>query len=283
MPKTPYSTSGKPPKRQKKAGQGRPGYGLARPLRWLTRLACVGFVLLMGAVAAVYFALSSSIERSAEVLDVHVSAGQGARAISRELNAQGLAVNPDLFVLATRLKGVAAQLKAGRYEVPPNTDTLALVDLLSKGQGLLNTVALVEGFTATALLEKLRQQSDLVDDLAGMGAEDIGRHFNLPGQHLEGWIYPDTYKYSPGSTLSELLQRAIRLQQAELNTAWAGRASDLPVQSAYDLLKLASIVEKETGMAADRPKVASVFVNRLRVGMLLQTDPTVIYGLGERF
>ncbi|HEX4918958.1 MAG TPA: endolytic transglycosylase MltG [Limnobacter sp.] len=251
--------------------------------RWIKRVLYLGFMLLLGAFAALYFGLSSPLERHADPLDVHVSTGQGVRAIARELNTQGLAVNGDLFVLAARLKGVAGQLKAGRYEIPGGTSTLDLVDLLSKGQGLLSTVALVEGFTSQALLEKLRQQKDLVDDLQGKSAAEIGRQFNLPGQHLEGWIYPDTYKYSPGSKLSELLERAVRLQQAELNAAWAARAGNLPIQSPYDLLKLASIVEKETGLAADRPKVASVFINRLRVGMLLQTDPTVIYGLGERF
>ncbi|HEX4842219.1 MAG TPA: endolytic transglycosylase MltG [Limnobacter sp.] len=283
MVKPPHKPNHKKRASPASGGSSKQQRSKASPLRWVKSALYLGFMLVLGAFAALYFGLSSPLERSAAALDVHVSTGQGARAISRELSAQGLSVNADLFVLAARLKGVAGQLKAGRYEIPPKTSMLDLVDLLSKGQGLLSSVSLVEGFTAQALLEKLRQQADLVDDLAGKDASEIGRAFNLPGQHLEGWIYPDTYKYSPGSKLSELLQRAIRLQQAELQAAWAARAGNLPVQSPYDLLKLASIVEKETGLAADRLKVASVFVNRLRVGMLLQTDPTVIYGLGERF
>jgi UPF0755 protein len=186
-------------------------------------------------------------------------------------------------VLAARLSGSASQLKAGRYDLPEGISTLGLLDYLSKGQGVLSSVALVEGQTASALLAKLRAQPDLVDDLPGMGHHAIAKQLGLEGASLEGWIYPDTYKFSPGSKLSELLGRAVRLQQVELEKAWAQRDPQSPLKTPYDALKMASIVEKETGMASDRGKVASVFVNRLRVGMLLQTDPTVIYGVGEGF
>ena len=231
----------------------------------------------------VYWALNASIERTQPRVDAHVSSGLGARAIANELNQQGLGVSPNLFVLAARLTGNAGQLKAGRYDLPEGISTLGLVDYLSKGQGVLSSVALVEGQTARALLAKLRAQPDLIDDLPGMDHRAIATKFDLEGASLEGWIYPDTYKYSPGSKLSELLDRAVRLQQVELEKAWAQRDPQTPLKTPYDALKMASIVEKETGLASDRGKVASVFVNRLRVGMLLQTDPTVIYGVGEAF
>nr|WP_306173597.1 endolytic transglycosylase MltG [Limnobacter humi] len=227
--------------------------------------------------------LNAAVERSSNMLDVHVSTGQGARAIAEELREQGLLVNPTLFTMTARLTGVSAQLKAGRYEVPPGISTWALVTFLSKGVSKLSSVALVEGFTAQELLRKLRAQPDLVDDLAGQSPQQIAKTLGLEGGSLEGWIYPDTYKYSPGSTLSEFLRRATRLQQKTLQEAWLQRAPGLPLKSPYEALILASIVEKETGQAKDRPKVASVFVNRLKAGMLLQTDPTVIYGVGEQF
>ena len=129
----------------------------------------------------------------------------------------------------------------------------------------------------------LRQQPDLLDDLQGLGSAEIGALLKLEGHSLEGWIYPDTYKYAPGSKLSHLLERATKLQKDELIKAWGQRAPSLPVKTPYEALILASIVEKETGTPTDRPKVASVFVNRLKTGMFLQTDPTVIYGLGEQF
>ncbi|WP_394672427.1 endolytic transglycosylase MltG [Limnobacter sp.] len=240
-------------------------------------------LLVSAIVVGIYFVLNMAIERSQPRVDAHVSSGLGARAIANELIQQGLAVNPDLFVLVARLTGSAGQLKAGRYDLPDGISTLGLLDYLSKGQGVLSSVSLVEGQTARALLAKLRNQTDLIDDLPGMDHHAIAEKMGLEGSSLEGWIYPDTYKYSPGSKLSELLSRAARLQQVELEKAWAQRDPKTPLKTPYDALKMASIVEKETGLASDRGKVASVFVNRLRVGMMLQTDPTVIYGVGESF
>lgn len=251
--------------------------------QWLKRLVFTTVIVASAIIVGIYSVLSMSIERSQPRVDAHVSSGKGARAIAAELNQQGLEVNPTLFVLAARLTNSAGQLKAGRYDLPEGISTLGLVDYLSKGQGVLSSVALVEGQTARALLAKLRNQTDLVDDLPGMDQQAIAVKMGLEGNSLEGWIYPDTYKYSPGSKLSELLDRAVRLQKVELEKAWAQRDPKTPLKTPYDALKMASIVEKETGLASDRGKVASVFVNRLRVGMLLQTDPTVIYGVGETF
>lgn len=251
--------------------------------QWLKRAVFAGVLGLSAFIVGVYLVLNLSIERSQPRVDAHVSSGKGARAIAVELNQQGLDVNPTLFVLAARLTNSAGQLKAGRYDLPEGISTLGLVDYLSKGQGVLSSVALVEGQTARALLAKLRNQPDLVDDFPGMDQRAIAIKMGLEGNSLEGWIYPDTYKYSPGSQLSELLNRAVRLQKAELEKAWANRDPETPLKTPYEALKMASIVEKETGLASDRGKVASVFVNRLRVGMMLQTDPTVIYGVGEAF
>lgn len=249
----------------------------------LRRRLSIALGLVLGLVVGVWVWLNHPIERTATRLDAHVSAGQGARQIAAELQGQGLMVNPALFAAVARVLGVAGQLKAGRYEIPEDISTLELVEFLSKGVGVLSTVALVEGFTAQELLAKLRAQTDLQDDLSGMGSAEIAAKLGLEGNSLEGWIYPDTYKYSPGSKLSELLIRASTLQQRALAEAWAQRAPGLPLKTPYEALILASIVEKETGQAKDRPKVASVFINRLKVGMLLQTDPTVIYGVGEAF
>lgn len=248
-------------------------------MRVALAIGVVGFAGML----CLYLLLNMPLERNQQRLDAHVSSGQGARAIAVELNQQGLKVNPNLFVLAARLTAKASQLKAGRYEIPEGIDTLGLVAFLGKGQGVLGSVALVEGLTARVLLAKLRNQEDLVDDLPGLEHHEIALKMGLEGGSLEGWIYPDTYKYSPGSKLSELLARAVELQKLELDKAWAQRDFQSPLKTPYDALKMASIVEKETGLAKDRGKVASVFVNRLRLGMLLQTDPTVIYGVGEAF
>jgi UPF0755 protein len=240
-------------------------------------------VILTASILIIYILLNLPIQRGQSSTDVHIGNGLGARAIAHELIQQKIMINPNLFVLAARLTGKAGQLKAGRYALPEGLSTLGLIDYLGKGQGVLSSVTLVEGQTARALLIKLRSQKDLVDDLQGMDHKMIANKIGLEGDSLEGWIYPDTYKYSPGSTLSELLTRAIRLQKLELDQAWKNRDPSSPLKTPYDALKMASIIEKETGLASDRGKVASVFINRLRVGMLLQTDPTVIYGVGETF
>ena len=136
--------------------------------RWFKRTMIAAVVVLSAIIVGVYFVLTLSIGRSQPRVDAHVSSGLGARAIANELNQQGLNVSPDLFVLAARLTGNAGQLKAGRYDLPEGISTLGLVDYLSKGQGVLSSVALVEGQTARALLAKLRTQPDLIDDLPVM-------------------------------------------------------------------------------------------------------------------
>lgn len=240
----------------------------------------MGAFSFIGVVAAgLLWMLNSPLERSQTEIDAHISTGMGARSIAQELQVQGLIVDPNLFVLAARLTGADSKLKAGRYEIPEGISTFELVEFLSKGKGVLSSVTLVEGFTSDQLLAKLRSQSDLQDDMATLTESEIAIQFGLPGNSLEGWLYPDTYRYAPGSKLSELLSRAIRLQKEELNKAWGNRERGLPLNTPYEALILASIIEKETGQAIDRPKIASVFINRLNRGMLLQTDPTVIYGV----
>lgn len=251
--------------------------------RWFMRISITVLLLILAGLAISYALLTAPIKRSQLRVDAHVSSGQGARGIANELNQQGLKVNPTLFALAARLSGRANQLKAGRYELPEGINIVGLVEYLSKGQGVLSSVALIEGQNVRSLLLKLRSQPDLVDDYVGMDQLAIAQKMQLEGGSLEGWIYPDTYKYSPGSSLSDLLNRAVRLQKLELEKAWQQRDPRSPLKTPYEALTMASIVEKETGLASDRGKVASVFVNRLRVGMLLQTDPTVIYGVGEAF
>ncbi|MDH4395797.1 MAG: endolytic transglycosylase MltG [Limnobacter sp.] len=262
----------------------------------LIRLFTAAFALLGCLLAAGFWLLTKPIPQDTSQakprLDAHVTQGLGARGIAEELNTQGLGVNPDLFALAARLSGAASSLKAGRYELPKDISTLELVDFLSQGKGVLSSITLVEGFTSAQFIAQLKQRPDLIDDLVSNPAleakgvdlsQQIGRQLGLEGGHLEGWLFPDTYRYAPGSQISDLIKRAVRLQTEELNKAWSQRDPNTPLKTPYQALVMASIVEKETGKASDRPKVSSVFNNRLKVGMMLQTDPTVIYGVGAAF
>lgn len=256
----------------------------------LIRLFTVTFALAGCLAAAGFWLLTKPLTQTKPVIDAHVTQGLSARGIAEELTVQGLKVNPDLFALTARFSGAASSLKAGRYELPKDISMLELIDFLSQGKGILSTITLVEGFTSAQFIAQLKQRTDLVDDLAATPStlpDDVstllGKQLGLEGGSLEGWLYPDTYRYAPGSKISDLLKRAVRLQREELDKAWSQRDPASPLKTPYDALIMASIVEKETGKASDRPKVSSVFNNRLRVGMMLQTDPTVIYGVGPSF
>ena len=144
-------------------------------------------------------------------------------------------------------------------------------------------MTLVEGWTFRQVRQALAKEDQIKQDTAQLTAEQIMAQLGRPGVHPEGRFFPDTYSYAKGSSDLALLRRALHAMDRRLEAAWAARASDVPLKSPDEALILASIVEKETGRASDRAQIAGVFANRLRVGMLLQTDPTVIYGLGEKF
>lgn len=144
-------------------------------------------------------------------------------------------------------------------------------------------ILFVEGSTFRQWLRELEQDPDVKHTLAGQSEAQVAALVGVQGGSLEGWLFPDTYRFSPGSSDLEILRRAHAAMARRLDEAWAARDPDVPLATAYEALILASIVEKETGVAEERPLVASVFANRLRKGMRLQTDPTVIYGMGERY
>ena len=158
-----------------------------------------------------------------------------------------------------------------------------LLNILVRGEDATRSLVLVEGWNVRQVRAALAKAEQLKPETAGLSDEDVMARLGRPGVHPEGRFFPDTYTYSKGSTDVALLQRAMRAMDKKLDAAWAARAPDLPLKTADQALILASIVEKETGKPADRPEVAAVFANRLRLGMPLQTDPSVIYGLGTRF
>lgn len=231
-----------------------------------------------------YGLLSLEIPREKPEVFVRIEQGFSARQVGKALRASGLEIEPSVFVLAANLLHAGNKLKAGYYQIPAGLNTLNLIDYLKSGKGMVfDSITLVEGSTALDILRKLKNTTDLRDDLGNASEPDLARRFNLATGNLEGWISPDTYKYSPGTKLSEILTNAIELQKSILDKAWASRDLSVPLNTPYEALILASIVEKETGQPADRANIASVFENRLKAGMPLQTDPTVIYGLGQRF
>jgi UPF0755 protein len=195
----------------------------------------------------------------------------------------GVMTSPDFLYAWFRWSGQARRIRAGSYEVETGITPRRLLAKMVQGDEALEQVRFIEGWTLRQLRAALAQAPHLKPTTAGMNEAQLMAALGAPGQAGEGRFFPDTYRYSRGVSDLTVLKRAHRSMQQRLNEAWAQRAPDTPLKSADEALTLASIVEKETGTAADRGLVASVFVNRLRIGMPLQTDPTVIYGLGERF
>ncbi|MFZ3125328.1 MAG: endolytic transglycosylase MltG, partial [Acidovorax sp.] len=182
-----------------------------------------------------------------------------------------------------RFSGQDRAIKAGNYEIPPGTTPIGLLQKLARGEEALRAFTLVEGWNWRQVRQALAREEQLQHDAATLTDEALMAQLGRPGVHPEGRFFPDTYAYAKGSSDIALLRRALHAMDRHLVAAWAQRAADTPLKSADEALILASIVEKETGKASDRGRIASVFTNRLRAGMLLQTDPTVIYGLGEKF
>ena len=189
-----------------------------------------------------------------------------------------------------KLKPELNKIKAGTYSLENVKTVQDLLDLLNSGKEVQFNVKWIEGKTFKDWRKDLENAPHLVQTLKDKSNEDIFTLLDLPdvGQNLElknveGWLYPDTYNYTPKSTDLELLKRSAERMKKALNKAWNERDEDLPLANPYEMLILASIVEKETGIANERAKVASVFINRLKAKMKLQTDPTVIYGMGENY
>lgn len=216
-------------------------------------------------------------------LELEIEPGTTPRGVARAVVQAGFDTDARLLFWWFRLSGKDRGIKAGNYEIPPDTSPHALLQKLVRGEEALRAVTLVEGWSFRQLRQALARAEQLKSETEGLSDADIMVRLDRAGVPAEGRFFPDTYTYAKGSSDLAVLRRALHAMDRRLEAAWAQRAPDTPLKSAEQALILASIVEKETGRAEDRAQIAGVFTNRLRVGMLLQTDPTVIYGLGERF
>jgi peptidoglycan lytic transglycosylase G len=212
-----------------------------------------------------------------------VPRGASTRGVASALHARGLLDQPQVWVVWSRITRSDSALKAGEYELQPGLTPRGLLALLSSGQVLLHSITFIEGSTFADVRNALVASDAVNNENANRTDADIMRALGEPELHPEGQFFPDTYRFPRGTTDIEVLTIAHRRMQDELAKAWAQRASDLPLASSYEALILASIVEKETALEKERAQIAGVFVERLRRGMRLQTDPTVIYGMGQRY
>lgn len=246
---------------------------------------------LLGAAAALVVVIGCAFVWYATVelataplpLQFDLRPGSSLHAAAQEMERAGVLREPERFVLMARLLGEAKNMKAGSYEVSEPVTPYRLLQKIVQGEVTQATVKFVEGRTFGQIRATLDKHPDVAHVIRGLTDEEVLQRLGIEEASPEGLFFPDTYHFSRGNSDLRILRRAHRLMRAHLDAQWAARAPKLPLATPYEALILASIVEKETGREEDRPLVAAVFVNRLRKGMLLQADPTVIYGLGESF
>ncbi len=241
-------------------------------------------VLLTAMVGSGYWwAVKAPLQLPGSGYSFTVKQGETLRSVAHELAATGVLPADWTLVGIARAMRVDRTIKAGNYEIPQGTTLTGLLAKLTQGDVTQTSFALVEGWTFRDLLAAVHANAGLTKRVADLPVAELMQRIGASEQDPEGLFFPDTYFFATGSSDAALLGRAYRTMQTRLAAAWQARAPDLPLKSPYEALVLASIVEKETGRAADRPLVAAVFINRLKMGMFLQTDPTVIYGLGDQF
>ena len=252
-------------------------------MRLLRRALLLLLVLGVGAGGAAAWWLHRPLTLATPTVEVSIEAGTPPRRVAELWVGAGVNVPPRLLYEWFRWSGQSRAIRAGSYEIERGTTPRQLLDKMVRGDQVLETVRLIEGWTLRQFRAALAKAPALKPLTREMSDAQLMAAIGEPAQAAEGRFFPDTYAYSRNVSDLAVLKRAHAAMQRRLVQAWAERASDLPLKSMDEALILASIVEKETGIEADRANVAGVFTNRLRLGMPLQTDPSVIYGLGAAF
>jgi UPF0755 protein len=216
-------------------------------------------------------------------VDVGIESGSSLRMVSRQLAEAGIRFWPWQFTLLARLKGNAADIKAGSYEIEAGVTPLELLRKLTRGDVSQGEIALIDGWNFKQVRTALDQYPNLRHDSQGLSEAQVLERIGAVEHSAEGLFFPDTYLFDKNASDLEVLKRAYRAMHVHLDAEWSRRDAAVPYANPYEALIVASLVEKETGVAADRALIAAVFANRLRNGMPLQTDPSVIYGMGSAF
>ena len=218
-----------------------------------------------------------------EAITIELKPGSSIRTLSNRLQSHNLLEHPDYFLIWGRLSGKATRLQAGEYAFSPGQSISELIDDMVAGRVRQYSLTLVEGWTFREFLNAVAAHEAIEHTLIDTAYDDVMSVLGHEGDHPEGRFFPDTYFIHKNTKDTALLNRAYQQMEMHLNQLWSERDDELPFKSPYEALIMASIVEKESAVAEERPVIAGVFINRLRKGMRLQTDPTVIYGIGEDY
>lgn len=265
---------------------GRTAMGKSAPPQRRLRILVALLMLLVLIAGGAFALLSYNYEApgpAARTERVQVKAGDTLHALFNRLSALGALPHPRAVELYLRLTGVAPRMEIGVYDIPAHSSPAQIVRMFQEGRVVLDKLTVVEGMTFGQFLAELDADRDIVPSLRGKSDAAIMAALGHPAEQPEGRFFPDTYRFSPGTTDLTILRMAYDEMSAQLTQVWHERRPGLPLANPYQALILASMIEKETGVADERARISGVFVNRLRRDMPLQSDPTVIYALGDRY
>lgn len=241
-------------------------------------------VLLLAAVVGGFMTWAGQpITTEGEPIAFTIPAGSSVGAAAQQIAKAGVPVNPLMFSMLARVTQKAAKIKAGAYELKPGTTPQGLIGQLVRGEFAQESLTIIEGWTFRQMRQALAASKSLKHDTAELSDRDLMAKISTEFKSPEGLFFPDTYLFAKGSSDLHIYRQAHALMMNRLAAAWERRDASLPYKTPYEALIMASIVEKETGQKSERSQIAAVFVNRLKQGMMLQTDPTVIYGMGVNF
>jgi len=249
----------------------------------IKKLLVTGVIVSVAAASGFAWWTKQALPVPGAPIEFTINPGSGVAASAQQMAAAGVPVNPTLFALLARLTGDAGRIKAGSYELKPGATPRSLLTQLVRGEFAQEAVTIIEGWSFRQMRQAISSHTRLKHDTVKLTDAELMAKISTEYKDPEGLFFPDTYLFAKGSSEIEIYRRAHQAMLEHLNAAWEKRNKELPYKTPYEALIMASIVEKETGQKSERTMIAGVFVNRLRTGMLLQTDPTVIYGMGDAF
>ena len=224
-----------------------------------------------------------ALDESLPPKEFSIKPGSGLRGSARQIAAAGIPLDPYLFELLARVTGLGSQIKAGDYALASGTTPTELLEHLVRGDFVQKSLVIIEGWTFRQMRAAIAAHPSLLHDTAGLSEQELLGKITPDYTVAEGLFFPDTYLFASGTSELQIFRRAHALMLKRLAEKWEKRDPTVPYKTPYEALVMASIVEKETGQKSERGLIAGVFVNRLRLGMMLQTDPTVIYGMGDQY
>ncbi|MEJ7804973.1 MAG: endolytic transglycosylase MltG [Telluria sp.] len=252
-------------------------------MRFIKKLILFAMLFLIAGGTYFFYWAGQPITSSGEPVEFAIKPGSGVGVASQQIARAGVPVNPYMFSMLARVMRSDAKIKAGTYELKPGTSPRALINQLVRGEFAQESLTIIEGWTFRQMRAAVAASKSLNHDTATWSDKELMAKISTEYKDPEGLFFPDTYLFAKGSSDLKIYKQAHALLLERLASAWAKRDASLPYKTPYEALIMASIVEKETGQKSERAMIAGVFVNRLRQGMMLQTDPTVIYGMGESY